>query len=95
MTSNDVHVYIPRRTATNDEFEYIAIMACKSSGGSSFSEALTYALRRLKMTRMTVKEEQRSSMRAVYEGSDVFVWLATYWLWQEPVLPSAPFPHGV
>ena len=63
-------------------------MACKSSGGSSFSEALTYALRRLKMTRMTVKEEQRSSMRAVYEGSDVFVWLATYWLWQEPVVAS-------
>ena len=29
------------------------------------------------MTRMTVKEEQRSSMRAVYEGSDVFVWLPT------------------
>ena len=70
-------------------------MACKSSGGSSFSEALTYALRRLKMTRMTVKEEQRSSMRAVYEDSDVFVWLTTYWLWQEPVLPSAPFPHGL
>ena len=44
-------------------------MACKSSGGSSFSEALSYALRRLKMTRMTVKEEQRSSMRAVYEGA--------------------------
>ena len=64
-------------------------------GGSSFSEALSYALRKLKMTRMTVKEEQRSSMRAVYEGSDVFVWLATYWLWQEPVLPSAPFPHGL
>ena len=75
-------------------------MACKSSGGSSFTEALSYALRRLKMTRMTVKEEQRSSMKAVYEGSDVFVWLATYttvtyWLWQEPVLPSAPFPHGL
>ena len=51
-------------------------MACKSSGGSSFSEALSYALRRLKMTLITVKEEQRSSMRAVYEGSDVFVWLA-------------------
>ena len=48
-------------------------MACKSSGGSSFSEALTYALRRLKMTQMTVKEEQRSSMRAVYEGSDVYL----------------------
>ena len=70
-------------------------MACKSSGGSSFSEALSYALRRLKMTRITVKDEQRSSMRAVYEGSDVFVWLATYRLWQEPVLPSAPFPHGL
>ena len=39
------------------------------------------------MTRMTVKEEQCSSMRTVYEGSDVFVWLATYWLWQEPALP--------
>ena len=49
----------------------------KSSGGSSFSEALSYALRRLEMTQITVKEEQRSSMRAVYEGSDVFVWLPT------------------
>ena len=55
-------------------------MACsvsENSGGSSFSEALSYALRRLKMTRITVKEEQRSSMRAVYKGSDVFVWLPT------------------
>ena len=55
-------------------------MACsvsENSGGSSFSEALSYALRRLKMTRITAKEEQRSSMRAVYEGSDVFVWLPT------------------
>ena len=91
MMSNDVYVYIPieepQRTTSSNRG--------KSSGGSSFSEALSYALRRLKMTRMTVKEEQRSSMRAVYEGSDVFVWLATYWLWQEPVLPSAPFPHGL
>ena len=55
-------------------------MACsvsENSGGSSFSEVLSYALRRLKMTRITVKEEQRSSMRAVYKGSDVFVWLPT------------------
>ena len=55
-------------------------MACsvsENSGGSSFSEALSYALRRLKMTRITVKEEQCSSVRAVYEGSDVFVWLPT------------------
>ena len=55
-------------------------MACsvsENSGGSSFSGALSYALRRLKMTRITVKEEQRSSMRAVYEGSDVFMWLPT------------------
>ena len=85
MMSNDVYVYIPieepQRTTSSNRG--------KSSGGSSFSEALSYALR------MTVKEEQRSSMRAVYEGSDVFVWLATYWLWQEPVLPSAPFPHGL
>ena len=55
-------------------------MACsvsKSSGGSSFSEALSYAFRRLEMTQITVKEEQCSCMRAVYEGSDVFVWLPT------------------
>ena len=54
-------------------------MACSVSEkpGGSFSEALSYALRRLKMTRITVKEEQRSSMRAVYEGSDVFVWVPT------------------
>ena len=52
----------------------------KSSGGSSFSEALSYALRRLEMTQITVKEEQHSSMRAVYEGSDVSVRVATYWL---------------
>ena len=65
-------------------------MACsvsKSYSGSSFSEALSYALRRLEMTQITVKEEQCSSMRAEYEGSDVRV--ATYWLWQEPTLPSA------
>ena len=74
MMSNDVYVYIP-------EHRNERRVAIKSSGGSSFSEALSYALRRLKMTRMIVKEEQRSSMRAVYEGSDVFVWLATYWLW--------------
>ena len=48
------------------------------------------------MTRMTVKEEQRSSMRAVYEGSDVFVWLANLLaMAEEPVLPSAAFPHGL
>ena len=41
------------------------------------------------MTRMTVKEEQRSSMRAVCEGSDVFVWLATYWLWQKSLCYQA------
>ena len=52
-------------------------MACSVSGGSSFSEALFYALRRLEMTQITVREEQRSSMRAVYDGSDVFVWLPT------------------
>ena len=67
--SNDVYVYIPieepRRTTSSNH-------GVQSSGGSSFSEALSYALQRLKMTRMTVKEEQRSSMRAVYEGSDVW-----------------------
>ena len=77
MMSNDVYVtvYNPRRTTKRTTSSNRGV---QSSGGSSFSEALSYALRRLKMTRMTVKEEQRSSMRAVCEGSDVFVWLATY-----------------
>ena len=34
-------------------------------------------------------------MRAVYEGSDVFVWLPSGYGKSEPVLPSAPFPHGL
>ena len=65
MMSNDVYVYIPINRNERRVANY--------HGVQSFSEALSYALRRLKMTRMTVKEEQRSSMRAVYEGSDVFV----------------------
>ena len=49
------------------------------------------------MTRMTVKEEQRSSMRAVYEGMQRRVRVASYLLAmaEESVQPSAPFPHGL
>ena len=36
-----------------------------------------YALSSLKMSHLCVKPEQRSSMEAVYDGRDVFVWLPT------------------
>lgn len=55
-------------------------MACCSSDSSSarsFSEVVSFAMRRLEMTHISIKKEQHSSMKAVYEGSDVFVWLPT------------------
>ena len=51
----------------------MAMMAC----GPSFSESLVYALSSLKMSHLTLKPEQRSSMEAIYDGRDVFVWLPT------------------
>lgn len=48
-------------------------MAC----GSSFSESLIYAHSSLKMSHLSLKPEQRSSMEAIYDGRDVFVWLPT------------------
>ena len=44
---------------------------------STFAECVSYALCQLKMESVTLKEEQRSAMEAVYNGYDVFVWLPT------------------
>ena len=43
----------------------------------SFSSALSHALERLGKPTLTLKEEQRKSIEAVYKGSSVFVWLPT------------------
>ena len=51
-------------------------MACGSTC-PSFSESLTYALSSLKLSHLSLKSEQRSSMAAIYDGHNVFVWLPT------------------
>ena len=50
-------------------------MACSS--GPNFSESVSYALQKLQMSHVTLKEEQRSSMKAAFDGHDVFMWLPT------------------
>ena len=58
-------------------------MACSTvpgpfvSSSPSLSECIAYALLKLKMSHVSLKEEQRSSMGAIYDGDDVFVWLPT------------------
>ena len=50
-------------------------MACNES--SDFQQAISHALQRLATPSMVLKPEQRASVKAVYEGGDVFVWLPT------------------
>lgn len=42
-----------------------------------FEDSIVYALSVLDSNHLTLKEEQRSSVQAVYEGKDVLVWLPT------------------
>ena len=42
-----------------------------------FSSAISYALEKLAVPDLILKEEQRLSIQAVYDGKDVFVWLST------------------
>ena len=46
-------------------------------GSPSLSECVSYALLKLQMSDVSLKAEQRSSMKAIYDGRDVFVWLPT------------------
>ena len=43
----------------------------------SFPDALAYALAQLSLSHIFVKDEQRSAIRAIYEGRDLFVCLPT------------------
>ena len=55
-------------------------MACGTSVVSSspcFSQAVSYALQKLQMSHISIKEEQRLSMKAIFDGQDVFVRLPT------------------
>ena len=42
-----------------------------------FSSAISYALEKLGVPDLILKEEQRLSIQAVYDGKDVFIWLPT------------------
>ena len=44
---------------------------------SSFDQGLTLALQRVGKGHLTLKEEQISAIRHVFDGMDVFVWLPT------------------
>ena len=44
---------------------------------NSSTSALSYALELLSMPNLTLNEEQRKSLEAVYQGYSVFVWVKT------------------
>ena len=48
-----------------------------STGSPSLADCVSYALCKLHMSDVSLKVEQRSSMEAIYNGHDVFVWLPT------------------
>ena len=45
--------------------------------GSTFDQSLTYALSKIGKPGIILKEEQRSVVRHIYYGKDVFLWLPT------------------
>ena len=69
-----------------------SIMASTTFRGSTFSDAVSLALKQLQMSHVSLKPEQRSSMETIYDGHDPFMWLPTgYGL----VFPSSTIPHGI
>ncbi len=56
----------------------MAVCADSSSEASaSFLDAIAFSLNKLCMPEVSLKEEQRSAFKAIYEGKDVFVCLPT------------------
>ena len=55
----------------------IRAMASTAFRGSTFSDAVSDALKQLRMSYVSLKPEQRLSMEAIYDGHDVFMWLPT------------------
>ena len=52
-------------------------MADSSFADSTFASALAFSLEKLGLSSVSLKEEQRAAIKAVYEGTDVFVCLPT------------------
>ena len=57
-----------------------------ASSSDTFSSALSYALELLGTTNLTLNEERRKSLEAVYQGNSVSY--GTDRIWQEHLLPS-------
>ena len=47
------------------------------TGSPSLADCVSYALCKLQMYDICLKVEQHSSIKAIYDGHDVFVWLPT------------------
>jgi len=54
-----------------------SIMVSTTFRGSTFSDAVSYALKQLQMSHFCLKPEQRSSMKVIYDGNNDFMWLPT------------------
>ena len=52
-------------------------MADGSSADSTFASTLAFSLEKLGLSSVSLKEEQRAAIKAVYEGTDIFVCLPT------------------
>ena len=50
---------------------------CSSLSSATFSRALAFTLAQLSLSHISVKNEQRLAVRAIYNGQDVFVCLPT------------------
>ena len=58
----------------------ISIMVSTTSDnfrGSTFSDAVSYTLQQLQMSHVSLTPEQRSSMEAIYDRHNAFMWLPT------------------
>ena len=67
------------RHSRRGKWEVSAIRGAMSAAEASdvFADALSYSLNQLGLPHLSLKEEQRLAVKAIYEGRDVFVWLPT------------------
>lgn len=56
----------------------MATAEVSNSSSEVFTAALAYSLDELRLTNVSLKEEQRVAIKAVYEGRDTFICLPTF-----------------
>lgn len=55
----------------------IFVLEMSDVSGERFAAALAFSLEKLGISHVSLKEEQRLAVKAIYDGKDVFVWLPT------------------